>query len=256
VKSDQTRYCYHLSVTNCAEIAIELNGRSCKNNWRVKIDSAEGMSMQNHLNLLTCRPRSLQQLAAQLVLSTVIFVSLTLARPVSANSPDLNQRQPINDELKTELKQAILAADSFEDRFDAEVWLTAMAHKLKRYVKNPKERLTILRKVHKEAKRAGLEPELVLAVIQIESAFDPYAISVVGAQGMMQVMPFWKKEIGRVDDNLINIDTNLRYGTTILKHYIDREKGNIATGLARYNGSYGSYKYSRKVMNAWFDRWR
>jgi soluble lytic murein transglycosylase-like protein len=219
-------------------------------------EGAEGTSMQNHLDLLTVRSRFLQQLVAGMLLFVVVFVGLALAQPASANSPDLNQRQPIDDELKTELKQAILAADSFEDRFDAEVWLTAMAHKLKRYIKDPKERLSILRKVHKEAKRAGLEPELVLAVIQIESAFDSYAVSVVGAQGMMQVMPFWKKEIGRVDDNLINIDTNLRYGTTILKHYIDREKGNIATGLARYNGSYGSYKYSRKVMNAWFDRWR
>lgn len=166
------------------------------------------------------------------------------------------QRQPIDDELREQLKHAIANADSFEDRFDAEVWLTAMSHKLKRYVKDHEERLHILRLVHREAKRADLEPELVLAVIQIESAFNPYAVSVVGAQGMMQVMPFWKKEIGRPDDNLIDLETNLRYGCTILRHYIDREKGNIAPGLARYNGSYGRDKYPRKVMGAWFDRWR
>jgi soluble lytic murein transglycosylase-like protein len=185
-----------------------------------------------------------------------VFISLSLSQKTLANTPNIDQRQAIDEELKTDLKQAILIADSFEDRFDAEVWLTAMTHKLKLYIKDPKERLSLLRKVHKEATRAGLEPELVLAVIQIESAFNPYAVSYVGAQGIMQVMPFWKKEIGRIEDNLINIDTNLRYGCTILKHYIDREKGNIATGLSRYNGSYGSYKYSRKVMNAWFDRWR
>jgi soluble lytic murein transglycosylase-like protein len=186
----------------------------------------------------------------------VLFIGLALSQQTLANTPIEVPRQAVDEELKTELKQAILAADSFKDRFDAEVWLIAMSHKLKRYIKDPKERLDVLRKVHKEATRARLEPELVLAVIQIESAFNPYAVSVVGAQGMMQVMPFWKKEIGRAEDNLINLDTNLRYGTTILRHYIDREKGNVATGLARYNGSYGSYKYSRKVMDAWFDRWR
>lgn len=165
-------------------------------------------------------------------------------------------RHAIDDELRQQLKTAIAAADSFEDRFEAEVWLTAMSHKLKRYIKDPEERLYILRNVHREAKRASLEPELVLAVIQIESAFDPYAVSVVGAQGMMQVMPFWKKEIGRPDDSLINIETNLRYGCTILKHYLDREKGKLAPALARYNGSYGSGKYPRKVMRAWIDYWK
>ncbi len=189
-----------------------------------------------------------QTLSALVLLLTMIHCSIAVANTVG--------RQAIDNDLRLELKKAIAASDSFEDRFDAEVWLTAMSHKLKRYIKDPAERLYILRNVHREAKRANLEPELVLAVIQIESAFNPYAVSVVGAQGMMQVMPFWKKEIGRPDDNLINLETNLRYGCTILKHYLDREKGNIAPALARYNGSYGSTKYSRKVMGAWFDRWR
>ncbi|MFT6390188.1 MAG: soluble lytic murein transglycosylase-like protein [Cellvibrionaceae bacterium] len=187
-------------------------------------------------------------------LATVI-ASFLYAPYSTANTPT-NERQPIDDELRQQLKHAIASADSFEDRFDAEVWLTAMSHKLKRYVKDHKERLTILRHVHREAKRANLEPELVLAVIQIESAFNPYAVSIVGAQGMMQVMPFWKKEIGRPSDNLINMETNLRYGCTILRHYLDREKGKIAPALARYNGSYGSYKYSSKVMGAWYNRWQ
>ncbi len=185
---------------------------------------------------------------------SLLLITSALPQTVFANTG--SQRQAVDDELRAELIKAISSADSFEDRFDAEVWLTAMSHKLKRYIKDPKERLTILRGVHREATRAGLEPELVLAVIQIESAFNPYAVSVVGAQGMMQIMPFWKKEIGRVEDNLINLDTNLRYGCTILKHYLDREKGNIANALARYNGSYGTTKYSRKVMTAWFDRWK
>jgi soluble lytic murein transglycosylase-like protein len=218
-------------------------------NWFNKI-TTQGCSF------VLIKSRRMQQFFVCIASFIVLFISLSLSLQTLANTANKVPRQAVDEELKTELKQAILASDSFEDRFDAEVWLTAMSHKLKRYIKDPKERLSILRKVHSEATRAGLEPELVLAVIQIESAFNPYAVSVVGAQGMMQVMPFWKKEIGRVEDNLINLDTNLRYGTTILKHYIDREKGKIAPGLARYNGSYGSTKYSSKVMNAWFDRWR
>lgn len=172
------------------------------------------------------------------------------------NAVIANEQPEIDDKLRQQLKKAIEKSDSFEDRFDAEVWLVAMSHKLKRYIKDPEERLYILRNVHREAKRANLEPELVLAVIQIESAFDPYAVSVVGAQGMMQVMPFWKKEIGRPNDNLINMETNLRYGCTILRHYLDREKGKVAPALARYNGSYGSTKYSDKVLRALYRRWR
>ncbi len=194
--------------------------------------------------------KKIKQQPLSLVILLLAMIHCSVAVANTAN------RQAVDDDLRVELKKAIAASDSFEDRFDAEVWLTAMSHKLKRYIKDPTERLHILRNVHREAKRANLEPELVLAVIQIESAFNPYAVSVVGAQGMMQVMPFWKKEIGRPDDNLINLETNLRYGCTILKHYLDREKGNIAPALARYNGSYGSTKYSRKVMGAWFDRWR
>ena len=96
----------------------------------------------------------------------------------------------------------------------------------------------------------------MLAVIEIESGFDRFAISRVGARGMMQIMPFWKKEIGRDDDNLFKIDTNLRYGCTILKYYLDKEEGRIADALARYNGSYGTYKYAGKVLDAWSKYWK
>ncbi len=192
---------------------------------------------------------------------TTLFLFIRIISVIScimiANSSAANvDRQPVDDTLREQLKSAVESSESFEDRYEAEVWLVAMSEKLKRYIKDPEERLTILHKVHREATRADLDPELVLAVIQIESAFNPYAVSIVGAQGMMQVMPFWKKEIGRPEDNLIDLDTNLKYGCTILKHYLDREKGHYANALARYNGSYGSYKYSRKVMNAWLDRWR
>tara|TARA_B110000008_G_scaffold35057_1_gene31248 strand:+ start:26782 stop:27375 length:594 start_codon:yes stop_codon:yes gene_type:complete len=161
----------------------------------------------------------------------------------------------VDQELKRALVNAVADADSFDDEFDAQVWLVDMSARLKRYVKNPQKRLQLLRMVHKEATRAKISPELVISVIHVESAFNPYAVSYVGAQGLMQVMPFWKKELGRTDDNLINASTNLRYGCTILKHYLDREKGDWIRALARYNGSLGRTKYPEKVMNFWQKYW-
>ena len=183
----------------------------------------------------------------------MFFCLLADASSVGGTSTD---RQAVDNELRRLLTLTIAAADSFDDKYDAEVWLVSMSEKLKRYVKDPEQRMTLLRHVHRAATRAGLQPELVLAVIQIESAFNPYAVSRVGAQGIMQVMPFWKKEIGRPQDSLIDLVTNLKYGCTILKYYIDKENGGLANALARYNGSYGSYVYTRKVMNAWIERWR
>ncbi|MCH2157234.1 MAG: lytic transglycosylase domain-containing protein [Oleiphilaceae bacterium] len=158
-------------------------------------------------------------------------------------------------ELTKLLQEAVTDASSFDDRFDAEVWLVDMSSRLKRYIKDPKQRVDFLKLVHSEAKRAGLEPELVLSVIHVESLFKRFAISVVGAQGLMQVMPFWKNEIGRTEDNLMDTATNLRYGCTILKHYINREKGNLIRALARYNGSLGRTKYPEKVLLFWERYW-
>lgn len=153
------------------------------------------------------------------------------------------------------LHQTIRDADSFKDRFDAEVWLVDMDSRLKKYIKDPKERFQFLRLVHLEASRVELQPELVLSVIHVESLFDRFAISRVGAQGLMQVMPFWKKEIGEPQDNLMNMATNLRYGCTILKAYLQREKGNLIRALARYNGSVGKTWYPERVFNAWEKYW-
>lgn len=158
-------------------------------------------------------------------------------------------------ELRELLRSAVNAADSFEDRYDAEVWLTDMSARLARRVPDPDERLNILTRVHYEARRAGIEPELVLAVIEVESNFDRYAVSVAGALGMMQVMPFWREEIGRPNDNLIRLETNLRYGCTILKFYLDKEKGDLRRALGRYNGSLGKRKYPNKVIDALSKRW-
>jgi len=181
-----------------------------------------------------------------------LSAALAIGTPAIANQ----QPTPETDQtLVSLLKQTIEASDSFEDKFDAEVWLFSKSSQLERYMPDDEERLNLLRKIHHAATRAGLSPEIVLAVIQIESRFDHYALSYAGAQGLMQVMPFWKNEIGHPEDNLMNIDTNLRYGCTILKYYLDKEKGNLTPALARYNGSYGKTWYSEKVLVAW-EYWR
>ena len=158
-------------------------------------------------------------------------------------------------ELRQILIDAINSSDSFDGRFAAEVWLTDMSQRLQRRVKDPEERLTILRTVHYEASRAALDPELVLAVINVESNFDRFAISSAGAQGLMQIMPFWLDEIGQPEDNLMDIRTNIRFGCTILSHYLKREKGNMYRALARYNGSVGKGWYPNRVYKALSSRW-
>jgi soluble lytic murein transglycosylase-like protein len=164
------------------------------------------------------------------------------------------QERP-DEELRQVLIDAINSSDSFEDRFDAEVWLTDMSQRLQTRVRNPEERLVILKTVHYEARRAALEPELILALINVESNFDRFAISSAGAQGLMQIMPFWLDEIGQPDDNLMDIRTNIRFGCTILSHYLKREKGNMRRALARYNGSVGKHWYPNRVYKSLSSRW-
>ena len=130
-----------------------------------------------------------------------------------------------------------------------------MSTRLARQVKDPEERMEILTRVQYEAARVELPPELILAVIDVESNFDRDAISVAGALGLMQVMPFWKDEIGRPDDNLNRIDTNLRYGCTILRFYLDKESGDLRRALGRYNGSLGKRKYPNKVIDKLSYKW-
>lgn len=142
------------------------------------------------------------------------------------------------------------------DRFDAEVWLKVSEQRLGRYLKNTEERLELLQFVYREANHHGLDPDLVLAVMQIESHFNRFAISRVGAQGLMQVMPFWRVEIGRPQDNLTDVRTNVRYGTAILAHYLEVADGDLVDALGRYNGSRGRLKYPEKVVAAWRRSWR
>jgi len=158
-------------------------------------------------------------------------------------------------ELRETLRAAANESKSFTDRFHAEVWLTDMSRRLERQVKDPEERIQLLTMIHLEAARVELPPELILAVIEVESNFDRYAVSVAGALGLMQIMPFWLDEIGRPDDNLLHTDTNLRYGCTILRFYLDKENGDLRRALGRYNGSLGKRKYPNKVIDKLSRKW-
>ncbi|GAB4165051.1 MAG: lytic transglycosylase domain-containing protein [Rhodocyclaceae bacterium] len=135
-------------------------------------------------------------------------------------------------------------------------WLSEMSRRLESRVPDRGLRLELLKTVHYEASRAGLDPQLVLAVIQVESNFRKYAVSTAGARGYMQVMPFWVSLIGRSDQNLFHLRTNLRYGCTILRHYLEVEKGDLFRALGRYNGSLGRPEYPNLVRAAWDRQWR
>jgi soluble lytic murein transglycosylase-like protein len=181
----------------------------------------------------------------------LLIVNTLAISQVTADSESVDPR------LRQLLTEAINSSESFDDRFHAEVWLLDMSNRLKRYVEDEKTRLTMLKQIHHEARRSELQPELVLAAAlsEVESHFDTYAISKSGAQGMMQIMPFWLDEIGRPEDNLIDMKTNLRMGCTILKYYMDMEKNDLHRALARYNGSAGSKVYSNKVLKALQYHW-
>ncbi len=145
---------------------------------------------------------------------------------------------------------------SFQDSTVAIDWLTEMSGRLAKRIPDRESRLDFLRSVHYEATRAGLDPQLVLGLIQVESGFKKYAVSTAGARGYMQVMPFWVKLVGRADDNLFHLRTNLRYGCTILRHYLDIERGDLYRALGRYNGSLGQADYPNMVRAAWHQQWK
>ena len=187
-----------------------------------------------------------------------LLLAAPLAPAASGGPSAAGPGQP-DPELRKLLLEAISASDSFEDRFDAEVWLSDMSTRMTRFVPkampDAKERLEFLRLLHAEARRAKVPPELVLSVIEVESRFDRFAVSESGALGYMQVMPFWLMELNRPYDNLFKGPINLRMGCTILKFYLDREKGDLVKALARYNGSIGKPAYSYKVISALSKRW-
>lgn len=184
------------------------------------------------------------------LLAPALLLWLTAA-PLASAEPSA----PVDPVLRELLKQAAQGSYSFVDSFDAWVWLADMSQRLAPKLPDPPTRIRLLQSVHREATLAGLRPELVLAVIEAESNFDRFAISNAGARGLMQIMPLWLQEIGRPEDNLFEVDTNLRYGCTILRYYLDQENGHRARALARYNGSPGSSRYPARVFHLWSTRW-
>jgi soluble lytic murein transglycosylase-like protein len=183
------------------------------------------------------------------------FVTSLIVVVVLAGNSVVDAQDYPDPELLQRLRDVANEADSFPDHFDAEVWLTDMSARLERQVKDPAERLEILRRVHFEATERNLAPELVLAVIDIESNFDRFAISVAGARGLMQIMPFWLAEMNEQEKNLMHIDTNVRFGCTILRYYMDIENDDMRRALGRYNGSLGKAKYPNKVLDRLRTKW-
>ena len=141
---------------------------------------------------------------------------------------------------------------SIEEKID---WLAEMSRRLEKRMPDRDGRLEFLKTVRYEAQRAGLDPQLVLGLIQVESGFRKHAVSLAGARGYMQVMPFWVKLLGNSDTNLFHLRTNLRYGCTILRHYLDIESGDLFRALGRYNGSLGQPEYPNMVRAAWEKHW-
>ncbi len=177
----------------------------------------------------------------------------------SATHAGAQTYEPLAESLRGRLSAAIADKSvpelQFREREDGHKWIFEMSRRLEKRIADRKQRLELLRTIHFEAQRAGLDPQLVLGVIEVESNFRKYAVSRAGARGYMQVMPFWTMLIGARHHNLFHLRLNLRYGCVILRHYLDLEKGDYFRALGRYNGSVGKPDYPRAVLAAWKVRW-
>ena len=192
----------------------------------------------------------------RLILGLTLGLAALLPAVVLAGA---QQYEPLGDSVRAGLHAAIADRAAPEPQFpsiqEKVDWLTEMSSRLTRRMPDREARLDLLKTVYYEAKRAGLDPQMVLGLIQVESGFKKYAVSSAGARGYMQVMPFWVRLIGGKDSNLFHMRTNLRFGCTILRHYLDIEKGDIYRALGRYNGSLGKPEYPRMVQAAWEKQW-
>jgi hypothetical protein len=182
-------------------------------------------------------------------------------RPESSDSVGSSAQihEPLAESVRGRLSVSIADRSApelvFRNQDDGRRWIQEMSRRLESRIVDRKQRLELLRTVHFEALRAGLDPQLVLGVIDVVSGFHKYAVSHEGARGYMQVMPFWVKLVGNRGDNLFHLRTNLRYGCVILRHYLDVENGDYYRALGRYNGSLGNAEFPRAVLAAWKVRW-
>lgn len=187
------------------------------------------------------------------------LIAALLLCGASAAHAGAQKYEPMSASVRAALHKAVSdsrpAVSSFKTPIEAADWLGEMSRRLEKRIPNREYRIDLLRSAHYEATRAGLDPQLVLGLMQVESGFRKYAVSSAGARGYMQVMPFWVKVIGLPDDSLFDLRTNLRYGCTILRHYLDIEKGDLFRALGRYNGSLGKAEYPNMVRAAWQNQW-
>ncbi|MFP5417971.1 MAG: lytic transglycosylase domain-containing protein [Gammaproteobacteria bacterium] len=186
----------------------------------------------------------------------LLLISLTLA-PAAHAGGQLEEAMSANvrSSLQRALADTAVTRTAFRNVADEAAWLADMSRRLAKRIPDESERLEFLTTLHWEASRAGVDPQLMLGLIQVESGFRKYAVSPVGARGYTQVMPFWTKTIGSPDHNLFQLRTNLRYGALILRHYIDIERGDLFRALGRYNGSLGRPEYPNLVVGAWKRHW-
>lgn len=184
------------------------------------------------------------------------LLALVLLAGVATRAPAQAQREP---ELRASIEKALASPPCvIEGKYDLPVWFMWMEPRIQKLVKDPAERMHILETVFCEAHRPGeqrLPPGLVMAVIDVESRFDRWAISSAGAVGLMQVMPFWPEELGMQRHQLVHVEANIRMGCAILRHYLKREKNDMGKALARYNGSVGRRTHSDLVVTRWTSRW-
>ena len=186
---------------------------------------------------------------------SAVLLALIVSFALPGASHADQQRDP---ELKELLQKIIGSADCFTDKYESEVWYKSMEPRLAQFVPTHEERVEILNHVYCEAKRdpnLQIPPDLVLALMEVESRFDRWAVSPAGAVGLMQVMPFWPRELG-VSNQLVKIAPNIRMGCEILRYYLRVEHHNWTLALARYNGSVGRNNYPALVMQRWERAWR
>ena len=200
------------------------------------------------LHLLRVRP----------VFTTLLCAALLLGAGGAANAGN-QKEEALADSVRVALARSITDARppvqrnlEIQERIKYLYWLGEMSERLKRKMPDVQVRTEFLKTAWYEARRAGLDPGMVLGLIQVESAFRKYALSPVGARGFMQVMPFWTRVIGDGEPSkLFNMQANLRYGCAILRLYLDMERGDLFLALGRYNGSRGRMEYPNAVLHAW-----
>jgi soluble lytic murein transglycosylase-like protein len=189
------------------------------------------------------------------LLAAIVLAAAAIAAAPAAFA-GAQKQEPMSAAIRATLAKAVTDRDLARgDDPDTRAWVNAMHGRVHERMRDDKLARDLLAMIRYEALRAGLDPRLVLAVIDVESGFRKYAVSSAGARGYMQVMPFWVREIGMPGQNLFQARTNLRYGCVILRHYLRIEDGNLHNALGRYNGSLGRPEYPERVLRALHERW-